>query len=147
MPEDICMALDDDDDSPRCTRCNIEVPGLLTLPCGCTGAVCGECFVQYGCDKFANKNAKKVEHLRRKWRNGASQAVDQEWRGIKIGDRALEQEMRKSRDSVKLARQMERNYKDMEYQYNQERRNYEKMEAGTNFSPILFHFLLTFARI
>ena len=59
----------------------------------------------------------------------------------------LEQEMRKSRDSVKLARQMERNYKDMEYQYNQERRNYEKMEAGTNFSPILFHFLLTFARI
>ena len=59
----------------------------------------------------------------------------------------LEQEMRKSRDSVKLARQMERNYKDMEYQYNQERRNYEKMEAGTNFSPILFHFLLTCVRI
>lgn len=60
VPEGICMALDDDDDSPRCIRCNIEVPGLLTLPCGCAGAVCGECFVQYGCDKFANKNAKKV---------------------------------------------------------------------------------------
>ena len=40
-----------------------------------------------------DKNAKKVEHLRRKWRNGTNQVVDQEWRGIKIGDRVLEEEM------------------------------------------------------
>ena len=33
-----------------------------------------------------DKNAKKVDHLRRKWRNGTSRAVDQEWRGIKIGE-------------------------------------------------------------
>ena len=48
-----------------------------------------------------DKNAKKVDHLRRKWRSGLSRAVDQEWRGIKIGDRVLEEEMRNEQEEAR----------------------------------------------
>ena len=35
------------------------------------------------------------------WRSGLSRAVDQEWRGIKIGDRVLEEEMRNEQEEVR----------------------------------------------
>ena len=48
-----------------------------------------------------DKNVKKVDHLMIKWRTGISRAVDQEWRGIKIGDRVLEEETRNEEEEVR----------------------------------------------
>ena len=39
-------------DMPTCAKCDVAVPGLLTLPCNCDGAICGECFKAYKCDEF-----------------------------------------------------------------------------------------------
>jgi hypothetical protein len=43
---------------PLCDACGVAVPGLLTLPCSCDGAVCAECFVEYKCDEFEKKKSR-----------------------------------------------------------------------------------------
>lgn len=50
---------DPNEDLPTCASCNVQAPGLLTLPCLCDGEVCGECFISYQCDKFEEKQYKR----------------------------------------------------------------------------------------
>ena len=41
------------------------------------------------------KNAKKIDHLTKKWRRrNDCQVENGEWRGVKIGDRQLEEKMK-----------------------------------------------------
>ena len=45
-------------DCPTCYKCQLPVPGLLTLPCGCLSEVCPECFTTYRCHQFERKQKK-----------------------------------------------------------------------------------------